>query len=424
VIKIQTNNIHKKKIIYIGNNKFKLSIDSIDGWELTQIIWDEASRRNLHDFDILLLNFPQELPRNSLRYIENLKLTNNDNRIFIIFSNNCHQKINNFFVSNRIQKDSIHRIWKFIPKTQYKRGSSIILERNLHPYLQNLFDDNSNKIYWRWSVRKQDLPYKAEIFARNREKQVISFSFKENMNYFILLPKFKNIQSVIQKLMSNFEEFSIFLNDTNKPINSNNEVIEPKWIQDYDKFNKIKLQKQISSDKNKLKKISTYEKLLYAHGKQLEKAIRNSLEKLEFNIIKTSSEREDIVFGWQNTRFVAEIKGLKGIAKEKNISQLFKWELEYLPERELSKDLTYKFIFICNSEREIIPSERTNPFDINVINKALGNNWGLLSSHELFKAMYAIENNLITQKELRHIIMTTQGEISLISEEISGFYDK
>jgi len=49
----------------------------------------------------------------------------------------------------------------------------------------------------------------------------------------------------------------------------------------------------------------------------------------------------------------------------------------------------------------------------------VGNNWALLSSYELFKAMFALENNLISQEELRKIIMTTSGQITLISEEKS-----
>lgn len=110
---------------------------------------------------------------------------------------------------------------------------------------------------------------------------------------------------------------------------------------------------------------------------------------------------------------------MKSITNEKNILQLFKWEVEYQQKIELSENLTYKFIFICNSECGIIPSERTNPFDQNVIIRAVGNNWALLSSYELFKAMFALESDLISQEELRNIMMATSGQITLISEEIS-----
>lgn len=85
------------------------------------------------------------------------------------------------------------------------------------------------------------------------------------MNYFIFLPQFKNIQSIIHRIYNESEKLQIYLNDLYGPTNSINEIAEPTWIQDFDKFHKIELQKQIKSSTNKIQQISKYEQLLYTH---------------------------------------------------------------------------------------------------------------------------------------------------------------
>ncbi len=188
-------------------------------------------------------------------------------------------------------------------------------------------------------------------------------------------------------------------------------IKKPLWLEDYDPFNKTSLNDTLLKIKEKIVRIESYEILLYGYGKPLEKSISTIFSFLGFQNITRTVDRTDLICETENVKIIAEIKGLKDQAHERNITQMYKWHVMELEKKEeIEKKI--KQIFICNAYRNKKPEERGSFFDQKVIRNSESHEWGLLSTLELYNALLKIWNGELTKEQVISIIENQIGVLA------------
>jgi len=140
----------------------------------------------------------------------------------------------------------------------------------------------------------------------------------------------------------------------------------------------------------------------------LENSISTIFSFLGFQNITRTVDRADLLCETENTKIIAEIKGLKEIAHERNITQMYKWRVAELQKEEESVK-KIKQIFICNAYRNKKPEERGNFFDQKVIKISESHDWGLLSTLELYNSLLKIWDGELKKEEVISIIENQTG---------------
>ncbi len=140
--------------------------------------------------------------------------------------------------------------------------------------------------------------------------------------------------------------------------------------------------------------------------------MRLVLSDLDAKIITQTKDKVDLIFETENKRFIAEVKGLKGIATIKKLSQMYRWRVDELDNEEKSiKSL--KLLLICNTEQKIEPRDRKEPFHERTIDEAIKLGWGLLSTLELFHALEKVASKEIDKEQILVALEEQVGVIKL-----------
>lgn len=129
------------------------------------------------------------------------------------------------------------------------------------------------------------------------------------------------------------------------------------WITDFEFDEKKELKQQKEKIDSKLREYHDLEKLLYASGNQLEKAICEALDTLNIEHA-TTEEDEDIRIEHDDTLFIVEIKGKSGSANKSDINQLGGW-LEKWTDSTDPEQL--QGVLLINNNRRTQPGERGEP---------------------------------------------------------------
>lgn len=131
---------------------------------------------------------------------------------------------------------------------------------------------------------------------------------------------------------------------------------------------------------------------------------------------------EDIQIQVDDKLLVIEVKGIGGTSKDSECSQISKIRLRRMKERKTTE--VYG-LYIVNHERYKPPLQRTNPpFNAFQIQDATYDERGLLSTWELYKVYYDIENGIFTKSEVREMLFK-YGLINFRSSlELIGKVDK
>lgn len=163
--------------------------------------------------------------------------------------------------------------------------------------------------------------------------------------------------------------------------------------------------------------------LISETGGALVSAVETYLKWLGFesvvNLDETNPDilEEDIQIDCEDRFLVIEIKGIGGTSTDKDCSQVSKIKYRRAEERE-------KFdvfgLYIVNHQRYMPPKSRSNPpFTDNQIKDAGHDKRGLLTTYELYKAYFLIEEGILQKADVRESLFKT-GLITLEPENMSS----
>ena len=183
--------------------------------------------------------------------------------------------------------------------------------------------------------------------------------------------------------------------------------------------------KDIADNKNDLLEIKKQYRflsdLISETGDTLVSAIERYLKWLDFDLVlnvdDTNPEllEEDIQVDCQDKFLVVEIKGIGGTSTDKDCAQISK--IKHRRAEQRGKFDVYG-LYIVNHQRYMPPKSRSNPpFTQAQIQDSNLDQRGLLTTHELFKAYFLIEEGILSKEEVRSSLFKT-GLICLDPENL------
>jgi len=371
--------------------------------------WNNFQTYNFEDYDVFFINFSDyhyfdydktnafiPLISGELKQIKFIFASKNPSEI-----TQAHQKKNEI-------SDIIFYLWKSIPHSINKEGNKIIITNPDYLLSKLLFIEKHYPFHWKWAIKSEELPGDSYVLAKNKKGNIISLIVRFENNFLIFLPHPTLKRDFIETCLLNIDKFSFELYNRGLDLT----IKKPKWLEDYDPFNKAILINKLNKIEEKIERIESYEILLYGYGKSLENSISRIFSFLGFQNITRTVDRADLLCETENVKIVAEIKGLKNIAHERNITQMYKWHVaELQKEEETVKKI--RQIFICNAYRNKKPEERGNYFDEKVIKISESHNWGLLSALELYNSLLKIWNGELKKEEVISMIENQTGILVL-----------
>ena len=371
------------------------------------IKWNKFQRYNLEDYDVFFINFEEHYTFNYDQTKALLALKSGElKQIKFIFASKYITYIAQDYRKELEISDIIFHLWKGIPNSINKEGNKINIINPDYILSKLFFNEKYQPFHWKWAIKSEELPSNSYVLAKNKKGNIISLIVRNENNFLIFLPHPTFKRDFIETCLMNIDKFELELYKQGLDFT----IKKPKWLEDYDSFNKISLIDELNKIEEKIKKIELYEILLYGYGKSLENSISTIFSLLGFQKITQTIDRADILCETENTKIIAEIKGLKNAAHERNITQMYKWHVAELQKEEESAK-RIKQIFICNAYRNKKPEERGTFFDQKVIKISESHDWALLSTLELYNSLLKIWNGELKKEE---VISKIEDQIGII----------
>lgn len=422
----QPANIHEHDIL-IFNMDFHEEVD----YEESQISLDNVTGQSTY---ALLSKFPEKIfnPRAYATWLLSEEVNNilNKESIVIVFASKKeivnYQQVEITSYENRVVKQpkfSNTAFYSGFPSCYNKTGKKMKspdTEINLTSLLLKHADNSSYELifshpaHWDRSITK-DVEDKNFIpLLLNNDDEIISFIHLHSAGAVIVFPCIKDKKSFLLELFNNqltelfpnlfpFHGQFGWLDNGDYPLpgevklSNIREGIERRYINDVETNNKA-----IASLKTQY---SFLRDLISESGGKLVLAIEYYLNWLEFsnvvNLDETNPDvlEEDIQIDCADKFLVIEIKGIGGTSTDKDCSQVSK--IRYRLAEQRNKFDVYG-LYIVNHQRYMSPNSRKNPpFSENQIKDAVLDKRGLLTTYDLYKAYFLIEDEVLSKSEVR-----------------------
>lgn len=228
------------------------------------------------------------------------------------------------------------------------------------------------------------------------------------------------LPEVVPEIFPFHGEFK-WLDDGNYPLPGERKLLQER-AEIEEKFNKDMAanKEKAASLKIKYKFLSD---LISETGHALVPAVEAYLKWLGFeSVVNLDDENpnlleEDIQVDCKDRFLVIEVKGIGGTSTDKDCSQISKIKFRRAEQRG-------KFdvfgLYIVNHQRYMPPKSRVNPpFTENQIKDAVHDKRGLLTTYELYKAYFLIEDGILKKTDVRESLFKT-GLITLKPENIES----
>ncbi|QZN92016.1 hypothetical protein [Idiomarina abyssalis] len=185
--------------------------------------------------------------------------------------------------------------------------------------------------------------------------------------------------------------------------------------------------KDISENENSILELKKDYKfladLISETGDALVSSVEQYLKWLDFESVVNFDDtnpdtlEEDIQVDCGDRFLVVEVKGIGGTSTDKDCSQISK--IKYRRAEQRNKFDVYG-LYIVNHQRYVPPKSRSNPpFTKNQIKDAGHDKRGLLTTYDLYKAYFMIEEGILKKEDVRESLFTT-GLITLEPENIDS----
>jgi hypothetical protein len=313
-----------------------------------------------------------------------------------------------------------------IPKERSKL--SPLLEKHLNGIEYGTVFYHPEK--WENHKRKKEKNFMPLLL--NEREQIISYAHFIEESIIFVFPDIKEKTSFVSELFKTYlpdilpdifpfhGEFGwlnngeYLLPEESKLLLQKNEI-EEKYVKDINDIEESIAQLKI--------KYGFLNDLVSESGEKLVKAVEYYMQWLGFesvvNLDDTNPDilEEDLQIDCGDRFLVVEIKGLGGTSTDKDCNQISKIRFRRAEQRG-------KFdvfgLYIVNHQRYMPPKSRANPpFSEHQINDASLDKRGLLTTYELYKAYFLIEEDILKKELVREELFKT-GLISLIPNHLKS----
>ncbi|KRG32602.1 MULTISPECIES: hypothetical protein [unclassified Psychrobacter] len=422
----QPVNTHEHDILV-----FNMDFHEKENFEDSQVCLDDVTGQSTH---ALLSVFPEKIfnPRAYATWFLSKEVNNilNKESIVIIFASGqevvTYQQVEITSHQNRIVKQtdfSNTAFYSDFPDCYNKTGKKMKSpnkEAILTPLLLKYADNSSYELtfshptYWN-SKEGRQMKYDNFIpLLLNNDNEIISFCHVHTEGTVLVFPCINNKELFLLELFNNhlselfpnlfpFHGQFGWLDNGDYPLPGEVKLfdkrkdIEKKYIKD--------VEANVKAIENIKIRYSFLRDLISESGDKLVLAIEYYLNWLEFsnvvNLDETNPDvlEEDIQVDCADKFLVIEIKGIGGTSTDKDCSQVSK--IRYRRAEQRNKFDVYG-LYIVNHQRYMSPNSRKNPpFSENQIKDAVLDKRGLLTTYDLYKAYFLIEDEVLSKSEVR-----------------------
>jgi hypothetical protein len=319
-------------------------------------------------------------------------------------------------------KKSNYSFWPNIPLRSQKHGlkSNVVANGVLKKLLQDFNELEYHQTFYIeqiWSDEEgksiQDPNFHPLI--ENNSNEVIAYAYSYENTVLFIFPDIKNKGEFTSRLLTEIapqilpDLFSYnneinWLNDEKYWLPAHEQLIQNKNSEiERHKNALIKIEKSIESN------IANYKFLHDLITETDDKLVESVLTILKYigfesakNVDETKEDRlleEDIQLELEGKLLVIEVKGIGGTSKDNECSQISKIRLRRMKEK---KSTEVYGLYIVNHERFKPPHMRSNPpFNDTQIQDAINDDRGLLTTWDLYKLYFDIENGIILKDEIQ-----------------------
>ena len=420
------NNIHEHDILVFNMDFY----DEVN-YEDSQISLDNVTGQSTH---ALLSKFPEKI-FNPRAYSTNIILQHVEDilqkeSIIIIFASEekevSYQQIEINSRENKIVNQtefSNTAFYRGFPSSNNKTGKKMkspnneaLLTSLLLKYSKDSCYELTFKHPTRWDSNKGTNVEKENFIPLllNNDDEIISFCHLYSKGTVLVFPCIKDKKSFLLELFNNhlsvlypnlfpFHGQFGWLDNGEYPLPGEAKLVDKKNDIEKRYISEVEAnQKALQSLKAKY---SFLQSLISESGEKLVSAIESYLKWLGFskviNLDETNPDvlEEDIQVDCADKFLVIEIKGIGGTSTDKDCSQVSK--IRYRRAEERNKFDVYG-LYIVNHQRYMPPNSRKNPpFSENQIKDALLDKRGLLTTYDLYKAYFLIEDEVLSKSEVR-----------------------
>ena len=325
---------------------------------------------------------------------------------------------------------SLYGLLPCVEEVRNKNGRNIVISSDIkREELRNIFSKYSNNFIYHavFGHPTEFLQDKRTFVPRdgfiplllNADHEIVGFIDIYNPSVFFVIPQI--IKEKKEFLIELFDEVLPGMFPKIFPYHDQFLWLKSDFYQVPNKANLLVKKEKINAEYNKaLEQIEceiqqnqfTYQflhDLLTETGDFLVKSVEQFFRWLGFtniiNMDETNPEikEEDIQIHLNNGLLVVEIKGIRGTSKDSECSQVSKIKYRRAQERG-SFDVFA--LYIVNHQRYLAPHERRNPpFIEQQIADAQSDERGLLTTYELFKLYFNIQEGFVTKEDARYALL-------------------
>lgn len=319
---------------------------------------------------------------------------------------------------------SIYSFMPFFPFVQNKYGketSVVIKDSEFKNFLEKFNNDFSYETIYKhptiWKNEERILNPSFFPLVCNKDDEIVSFAYLEEQYGLYLFPYLKEnsefilnfIQSIAPTIHPKLFPFSTenkWTNNKEYSLPNHQNLLNEKTLIEEEFNSKIEL-KNIEIESN-IKKYQFLHDILSETGDELVNAVIKFLEWMGFEDVKDVDEdkdgikEEDIQIETAKGLLIIEVKGIGGTSKDSECSQISKIKYRRAKERG---NFDVFGLYLVNHQRHIPPLDRQNPpFTKEQIQDALNDERGLLTTWQLFKLYFDVQNKIISKEEAKEYL--------------------
>jgi hypothetical protein len=434
------SNIHEYSIIIIDLKKDKM------------IQYDDSCMDNEgingDKMYALLSAFPERVfnprPLSAQIFSSACKKLTNKETIFIVFADEkkevdyCRVEISNRGNNIKDREKYDNYSFLYIPVLENKSGNKVnicneigILSQILKKYINKF---TYEVVFYHPSEYIDNKKVYDENFIplmTNADDEIISFAKANQKSITFVFPQIEEKSSLLLELLENILpeiKPSLFPNNTQFIWTKDSDYELPnESILNHEK-NVIleEYSRKLSDIENRIEQnrieYQFLHDLLTQTGDMLVKTVEYYFNWLGFkNVINVDElqpdlKEEDLQVELDDGLLVVEVKGIGGTSTDGDCSQVSKFRHRRMEERQ---KFDVKALYIVNHQRYLPPKERQNPpFTEQQIKDAVNEKRGLLTTYELFKLYYLIENGIIN-KDIARKSIAEVGLVNFVPKAIS-----